>query len=213
MEGYKFWFFHGERPDYASTSEPYVADSLEEHRTEVDFGVETIHMVNDVYRENMQSLGEDRDTLIFVDFTLQFLGFPLSLLFAISDRHKTQISEKFQPLCSLRIFLRFSHLPCMLDLFGNPTKSKSNQYPNTSLVQIEGVNTQEKFELIRREQTLSDSDRLFGTVPKNLAALNPWLMLLQLLSSISVLKPKKELSTQLLTCFMKARGFQFRILV
>lgn len=49
MTGYKIWFLHGERPDYASTSEPYVTDILEESRTEVDFGIGTVHMVNDVY--------------------------------------------------------------------------------------------------------------------------------------------------------------------
>ncbi|XP_023644517.1 uncharacterized protein LOC111832431 [Capsella rubella] len=61
MPGYKIWFLHGERSEYGSSSEPYIFDSVEEPRTEVDYGVGTVQMVNDVYRENMQSVGENVD--------------------------------------------------------------------------------------------------------------------------------------------------------
>ncbi|XP_010518611.1 PREDICTED: uncharacterized protein LOC104793884 [Camelina sativa] len=63
MPGYKIWFLHGERPEYISSSEPYIVDSVEEPRTEVDYGVGTVEMVNDAYRENMQSMGQNVDRL------------------------------------------------------------------------------------------------------------------------------------------------------
>ncbi|XP_010507019.1 PREDICTED: uncharacterized protein LOC104783577 [Camelina sativa] len=63
MPGYKIWFLHGERPEYNSSSEPYIVDSVEEPRTKVDYGVGTVEMVNDAYRENMQSMGQNVDRL------------------------------------------------------------------------------------------------------------------------------------------------------
>ncbi|XP_010501566.1 PREDICTED: uncharacterized protein LOC104778843 [Camelina sativa] len=63
MSGYKIWFLHGERLEYISSSEPYIVDSVEEPRAEVDYGVDTIEMVNDAYREKMQSMGQNVDRL------------------------------------------------------------------------------------------------------------------------------------------------------
>ncbi|WZY87210.1 hypothetical protein YC2023_033594 [Brassica napus] len=62
MPGYKRWYLHGEQIlDYASTSEPQTADRVDEPSTDVDFGVGTMQMVNDAYRENFPSQEEDED--------------------------------------------------------------------------------------------------------------------------------------------------------
>ncbi|KAL1216625.1 hypothetical protein V5N11_014563 [Cardamine amara subsp. amara] len=62
MSGYKIWYLHGETNyEYGSSSEPYVADSLGEHRTEVDFGVRTVEMVNDAFRQNISSAAVEED--------------------------------------------------------------------------------------------------------------------------------------------------------
>lgn len=63
MPGYKIWYIHGERPDYASTSEPYIADRLDERRTDVDYGIGSVQMVNDAYREHVQLVGEESDRI------------------------------------------------------------------------------------------------------------------------------------------------------
>ena len=62
MSGYKRWYLHGEQIlDYASTSEPQTVDRVDEPSTDVDFGVGTMQMVNDAYRENFPSQEEDED--------------------------------------------------------------------------------------------------------------------------------------------------------
>ncbi|XP_013624193.1 PREDICTED: uncharacterized protein LOC106330231 [Brassica oleracea var. oleracea] len=62
MSGYKRWYLHGEQIlDYASTSEPQTVDRVDEPSTDGDFGLGTMQMVNNAYRENFPSQEEDED--------------------------------------------------------------------------------------------------------------------------------------------------------
>lgn len=55
IHGCNILYLHGERSEYGSTSESHTAYWVDEHRTDVDYGVGTILMVNDAYRKNLPS--------------------------------------------------------------------------------------------------------------------------------------------------------------
>lgn len=61
MYDQKIWYLYGERLVYDTTSVPHTADWLDEPNMDVDFGVGTVHMVNDSCRKNLPLVKEDRD--------------------------------------------------------------------------------------------------------------------------------------------------------
>lgn len=61
MPGYKIWYLYEERLDYSSISEHHTADCLDEPSTDVKFGVNTVQMVNNAYRESLLLVVEDGD--------------------------------------------------------------------------------------------------------------------------------------------------------